>query len=358
MIRCAFYAPLKHPEHPVPSGDRTLARAILSALKTAGHNVEIASDFQSRDGVGNPATQADRQLQAKALLPQLISKGAAAGWQAWITYHNYYKAPDLLGPDVSAALGIPYVLIEATRARKRLTGPWAHYAKLAEEATDAAATVFYLTRRDAESLVAYAPEGQRHVHLAPFLPAIELPARSSGNAKILSVGMFRPGDKLASYEIIAETLALLQIPNWHISIAGGGPAEPEIRALMSPFDNNVSWLGACDADQMHSAYDEAGILFWPGVNEAFGMTYLEAQAAGLVAVAQDRPGVRDVLAPGMHRPAPEEGPAALAGQIDRLLNNPAVRDEAGLKARNYVEKHHLLASASRVLDTELKALLS
>jgi hypothetical protein len=39
----------------------------------------------------------------------------------WFTYHVYYKAPDWLGPSVSEALGIPYV-IARRRTRKRAGG--------------------------------------------------------------------------------------------------------------------------------------------------------------------------------------------------------------------------------------------
>ena len=36
-MRIAFYAPLKPPDHPVPSGDRRMARLLMAALATAGH---------------------------------------------------------------------------------------------------------------------------------------------------------------------------------------------------------------------------------------------------------------------------------------------------------------------------------
>ncbi|HAE51501.1 MAG TPA: glycosyl transferase, partial [Tistrella mobilis] len=36
-MRVALYCPLKHPDHPVPSGDRRMARQILAALRHAGH---------------------------------------------------------------------------------------------------------------------------------------------------------------------------------------------------------------------------------------------------------------------------------------------------------------------------------
>ena len=357
MIRCAFYAPLKSPNHPVPSGDRTVARAIIAALEYAGYHVALAAEFSCRDGAGDEACQQALINEAALLKDKIVDQGRSAGWQVWITYHNYYKAPDLLGPDVAKALGIPYVLIEATRARKRLVGPWAQFAQLAEAASDSAATIFYLTHRDAEALIAYAPPDQRHVQLRPFLPTDSLPPESYGSPRMLSVGMFRQGDKLASYKLIAEVLALLKTPDWTLAVAGDGPARSEVETALADHAQRIEWLGHCNTQQLAVACTNSGILLWPGVNEAFGMAYLEAQAAGLVAVAQDRPGVRDVLAPVLDRPTPDAGADALAQQLDDLLQNPEKRRAAGQQSRDYVAGHHLLAAASKTLDTELKALL-
>ena len=144
-MRLAFYAPMKSPTHPVPSGDRKIARSLIAALKHMGAEVTLASTLRSRDGKGDESVQHSLQDAAQSEVDRLSPRGRAAGWQAWITYHNYYKAPDLIGPGVSRALQIPYIVIEATRARKRLTGSWSRYAEAAETATDAADVVFYLS---------------------------------------------------------------------------------------------------------------------------------------------------------------------------------------------------------------------
>ena len=53
----AFYAPMKPPDHPAPSGDRRIARLLIQALERAGHRVELASRFCSRDPQGDPERQ-------------------------------------------------------------------------------------------------------------------------------------------------------------------------------------------------------------------------------------------------------------------------------------------------------------
>jgi glycosyltransferase involved in cell wall biosynthesis len=358
MIRAAFYAPMKPPDDPTPSGDRTMAHALVQAFERAGVSADLASRFRSREPNGNAARQAAKMTEASAISDELIASGPAKGWRLWITYHNYYKAPDLIGPAVAKALNLPYLLIEATRARKRLGGPWDAYARAAEAATEAADAVLYLTTRDAESLRAYGNPSQRLVHLPPFLPRDALPEPCLGGAEMLCVGMFRDGDKRASYELVAETLSHLKAPGWMLGIVGDGPARARIEALMAPFGAHVRFLGALSGPDLEQAYRNAGILFWPGVNEAFGMTYLEAQAAGLVVVAQDRPGVRDILAPGLTRPAPEAGVEPLAAQIDALIADDSLRARHGAAARRFVRDHHLIDDASQRLRQVIDEVLA
>ena len=351
----AFYAPLKPPTHPVPSGDRSVARALMAALAYAGHDVTLASDIRLYDGAGNADVQAQLARDAEREVARLSQTPEAARWSHWVTYHNYYKAPDLIGPPVSAALNIPYLQIESTRARKRLSGPWAGFAAAAEAASDAARTIFYFTQHDAETLRRDAPDGQALVHLPPFLNHMHLPAPSDLSGPLLSVGMMRPGDKVASYRLIAEALTLVPSHvDWRLDIAGDGAARDDVTALIAPFGDRVRMLGAVSSDDLAEFYGTARALLWPGVNEAFGMAYLEAQAAGVPVIAQDRPGVRDVVA-GTH-PAPDAGPAALARTIATLWTDDRTARQAAQDARDKVASTHLMPHAARILSQAIGAL--
>src|SRR4051794_30868886 len=128
-IPVAFYAPLKSPGHPAPSGDRTMARLLLRALGRAGFRPTVASALRSWDGAGDPACQERVRraagAEAQRLVQSLSSLPTKERPRLWFTYHVYYKAPDWLGPFVSEALGIPYVVAEGSRAGKRADGPWA-----------------------------------------------------------------------------------------------------------------------------------------------------------------------------------------------------------------------------------------
>ncbi|WP_232825388.1 glycosyltransferase family 4 protein [Albibacillus kandeliae] len=352
-MKLAFYAPMKPPGHPTPSGDRAMARNLMLALGER----ETVSDLRLYDPAGDAGAQ-DRLFEAaRDEAARLVDALTGAPPQAWVTYHNYYKAPDLVGPAVCKALNLPYVLIEATRAKSRLTGPWARFASAAEAASDAADLIFYLTEQDRATLERDRPAGQDLRHLHPFLPLESLPspaADAGSQATLLAVGMMRQGDKLASYRVIAEVLGLISHPDWRLEIVGDGDARDEIAALMAPYGDRVRQLGRLDGPDLAAAYARAAAFVWPGVNEAYGMVYLEAQAAGLPVVAQDRPGVRDVLAtPGTPL---EDGAPAVARRIDALLADRTARQAEGERARAHVAAHHLLPAARETLLPAIRAL--
>ena len=133
-MRIAFYAPLKPPTKGAPAGDRDIADLLIEALARSGHAVELASTFSSYDGEGDMDRQAALRDRGVALARQLVAQWRTGTRVAqpdlWFTYHVYYKAPDWLGPPLSAAYGIPYVIAEASHAPKRAGGRWAigHYA--------------------------------------------------------------------------------------------------------------------------------------------------------------------------------------------------------------------------------------
>lgn len=353
MSTVAFYAPLKSPNHDTPSGDREIARSLMLVLRQAGFEPSLVSELRSFEKTGDIAAQNTLITHANAEIPDILDRGRAEGWAAWVTYHNYYKAPDLLGPTIADALAIPYVQIESTRARKRLTGPWAQFAELAEHAAHRADAIFYFTQRDSIALKDYAPDGQRLVHLHPFLPWADLPDPSTRTGGILTPAMMRPGDKFDSYRLIAKTLMKTQ-GDWTLDIAGDGTARPEVEALMAPFSDRVRFLGLLDTDGMSRAYQTASLLFWPGVNEAIGMIYLEAQARGIPVLAQNRPGLIDVLDPRGIYPAPQDGTKALVHQLETLLRDPPLPDPI----RQHIADHHLLGAAAQTLGDGIQSLIT
>lgn len=176
-MRVAFYASLKAPDHPVPSGDRAIARLLLAALRRAGTargwDVEVACRFRSYDGRGDAERQARlRDIGARLadrLIRRYLEDPAERRPRLWFTYHLYHKAPDWLGPAVSERLGIPYVVAEASHAAKRAGGAWSIGHEGAGQAIRQADAVLALNRDDVPGVRSVVRDPSRIVLLAPFL---------------------------------------------------------------------------------------------------------------------------------------------------------------------------------------------
>lgn len=359
MAGIAFYAPMKPPTDAVPSGDRTMARALVAALAGMGlGEVRLISDLQSRDGKGDSSRQ-DKILRAAGAEIERLSEEKPP--TLWLTYHSYYKAPDLLGPALSRHWNIPYALVEATRAAKRLTGPYARFAAAAEAACDAADVIFHMTERDREALERHRPPHQTLIKLRPFLNQEALNTATNrhadgGPTHFLACAMFRTGDKLESYRALATALALVRSDDWILTIIGDGPRRADVESLFSAFGDRVIFLGALAPEQLADHFASADILLWPGVGEAFGMVYLEAQAQGCPVLAEDRPGVRDVVRDGGWLVAPED-PSAFATAIEMLMTDDEARLAVGRKARVQIAADHLLDAARVNLKAGLEPLI-
>src|SRR5712692_386544 len=102
-MRVAFYAPLKPPDHPIPSGDRRVAQLLLDALRTAGHQPFVVSRLRSYDPTGDRGHQARLRALGRRSVERLVRgwrQEPQAAPELWFTYHLYYKAPDWLGPSI------------------------------------------------------------------------------------------------------------------------------------------------------------------------------------------------------------------------------------------------------------------
>jgi glycosyltransferase involved in cell wall biosynthesis len=358
MPRIAFYAPLKPPDHPIPSGDREMARLLLAALKAAGFETEIASSLRTLDSNGGR----DFSAEAAAEIARLL-----AGYRAqpgsrpdlWFTYHVYYKAPDLIGPVVSKALGIRYVIAEGSRAPRRAAGRWAISHAQAEAALDAAALILILNPGDREMLEAARPAGQRLVDLPPFIDACKWPelepCRGEGERRLLAVAMMREGDKLASYRLLAEALSVVRASSWRLDIVGDGPARLKVEAAFARFGDRIRFHGRIDdAAVLARLYADADMLVWPAVNEAFGMVFLEAALQGCPAAAGNFGGVGSVVINGRTGLLTRPGDAQdFAWALERLMGDEILRRTLSAGALNFVREKRSLAGAARLLRTAL-----
>jgi hypothetical protein len=170
--------------------------------------------------------------------------------ELWFTYHLYHKAPDFLGPAVSRALDIPYVVAEASVAAKQRHGKWAlGYWESMTAIERASATIFFNPADFAGVRTVRGP-ARDDEYVPPFLDlaAFSAPSsifrrnatasspRSAGlvdrrkRLRLITVAMMRPGAKLASYRLLADALTLVLSADWELVLIGDGNARGDVEA--------------------------------------------------------------------------------------------------------------------------------
>jgi glycosyltransferase involved in cell wall biosynthesis len=350
-MRIAFYAPLKSPNHPVPSGDRQMARMLMAALIRGGHAVGIVSELRAFSA----SSALGAHDEVRRIAQQEVAR-IAANWERetppdlWFCYHPYYKAPDFIGPELTHRFRIPYVTVEASWSSRRAVDGWAESQEVVAHGVRQAAVNICVRLKDREGLKRIAPHG-RFQMLDPFIDVEPFRSVSPqlGSRRIVTVAMMRPGDKMDSYRMLARALERIEHLPWTLSVVGEGPARDEVRAEFARLDpSRIEWLGEKAPQDIPALLAQGALYAWPGFGEAYGLAYLEAQAAGLPVVAQDIEGVPAAVRNGITGIlTPAGNVAAFADALARLLGDAGLRRSMSEAARGFVmlERSFGIASA-------------
>ncbi|MFV2054246.1 glycosyltransferase family 4 protein [Aliiroseovarius sp. YM-037] len=358
-MKIAFYSPLKPPDHAIPSGDRLMARLLMQSLAGAGHVVDVASRLRSflrdpTDATAHAKIIAEAEQERARLTRKWETDGPP---DLWFCYHPYYKAPDLIGPALCTAFGVPYVTAETSYSRRRNRGLWASFQAEVLAGTELAAVNICLTERDRDGLY-QAATNARFARLRPFIGIKIFTASLSDQQppRLVTVAMMRAGDKMDSYTRLVAALDLIRDQPWHLSIVGDGALQAEVRELFSGFaDDRIIWHGQLDRGEIADLFAQSTLYTWPGCGEAYGLAYLEAQAAGLPVVAYNTAGVPEVVSDGQTGIlTPVGDDMAYANAISRLLNDEVERRKMADAARNRVIEAHSIEAATASLSAILE----
>jgi glycosyltransferase involved in cell wall biosynthesis len=352
-MKVAFYAPLKSPSHPVPSGDRLMARLWMKALEELGHEAEEISGFRSYLPNDHQEPFRVAQREAEREIERISAQWRQSGPPGlWFTYHPYYKSPDFLGPELCRAFSIPYITAEASYSRRRNTGAWAISQAVLLEGIRQAVVNLCLTCRDQEGLARVA-SAARFARISPFIDTtafIDVAAAAAGR-RLITIAMMRSGDKFDSFRMLSAALSLLKDSQWTLTIVGGGPLRREVEQLFADIaPERLEYLGEVSPQAVPALLARSSIYVWPGCGEAYGLAYLEAQAAGIPVVAQNTAGVPEVVKNGRTGILTPEGDVpAFAAAIQHLLSDERAREEMGAEARRLtLAKHSLVQAVARL----------
>ena len=385
----AFYAPLKSPLHPTPSGDRKIARLFIQALEQGGYHVELASQLRTFDKKGDSQRQQRLIALAKKEATRIMRRWQKKGFspQVWFSYHLYYKAPDLIGPIICQTLNIPYIVAEASWAEKRAHGGWAQYHQQVAVGLKLASKVICINPKDKIALTDFYSQQRQGSHsplVSLNLFIDDLPVNDNNfpvineysqvtdslNKKalnrnrqsladkygvdsnlpwLITIAMMRSGDKYHSYQQLSAVVDSLQQP-YQLLIIGDGVMQTEVRTLFARHQQ-VKFAGALENSQIRQLLVHFELLVWPAINEALGMIFLEAQQAGVAIVAGDQGGVSSIVKHNVTGTLVDAHNAqAMSVTIDELLNAPAQLKAMQQAAKHYVTLHHSIAASAQLLN--------
>jgi glycosyltransferase involved in cell wall biosynthesis len=131
-------------------------------------------------------------------------------------------------------------------------------------------------------------------------------------------------------------------PDLRWVVAGDGPERPALERLATELalGGKVKLLGQLPPAEARAAAQAATVFALPSVDEAFGVAYIEAMAAGVPAIGclgEDGPEEIAASGPGIRLVAPGD-PEGLAAELRALLDDAAWRRELGDGARATVQR--------------------
>ncbi|MFZ0612654.1 MAG: glycosyltransferase family 4 protein [Desulfobacterales bacterium] len=351
-----FYAPFKPLGHDRPSGDLVIGSGLYDYLAARGHRLRVATSLRSRWIFWKPWMVPRVLTERRRLLRRL----GADTPDLWLTYHAYFKGPDVIGPWVAARAGVPYVIFQGAYATKRrrdlksLAGFW-----LNRRALRVARHVFVNKRVDYLNMRRLLPP-ERVSYVSPgILPrdfSFSETARRDLRRKwrvaetpvVLTAAMFRPGVKYRGLAGVIEACGRLRRNglDFRLVIVGDGRQRSRlVRLAQTELPGKVLFAGQVPRTEMVRFYSAGDLFVFPGIGESLGMVYLEAQSCGLPVVAVDNAGVPEAVADGITGVlVPPDNMDAFTEAIADLVADTGRRQTMGRAARAYIRQNHDLTT--------------
>ncbi len=368
-MHIALYTPFKPLGHQRPSGDLVIATGLLEYLTAKGHHIWQAGPLRARWIYWKPW----EWIRWLRVYGQACRKISQYGIDLWLTYHAYYKAPDVLGPWVSKAGQIPYVIFQGiySTKRRRHALTWPGFI-LNRTSLTAAKYIFSNRQEDLHNLKRLIPqEHLSYVRPGIYPEAFQFDAGARQKLRqtwgvgetpvILSAAMFRSDVKTEGLEFLLQAcgrLAKIDKSFWLV-IAGDGKERQKLERLAhEQVPGRVRFVGKIKREHMAQFYSAGDIFVFPGIRESLGMVYLESQSCGLPVVAFDNGGIPEVVASGQTgflTPLRQAEPFGSA--IQKLLQDKGLRRSMGERAAAYVRQEHNLNRNYGEMEKQLRRIV-
>ncbi len=351
-MKIAYYMPFKPMGHPNPSGDLMIGTELHDYFIRKQHDIRLMSRLRCRWVYKKPLLW-PKLIQERS---RILKEGRRFRPQLWLSYHSYYKAPDLLGPLCSKRMQIPYVIFQgiySTKRRRKLnTLPG---FLLNRHSLCAAHMVFTNKHQDKKNLLRLLPQKRVH-YIPPGIRPKEFTYSAAARRKfhekwkvknktvIITAAMFRPGVKTEGITKVIEACDHLkqQGKDLLLIIAGDGHTRELLEAMARErLSDSVCFIGKVPRHELYKYYSGADLFAFPGIEESLGMVYLEAQACRLPVVALNDWGAKEAV---LHKQtgllSPSSSSSSFTNDIQELLDNPNLRQQMGRQAEQHILDNH------------------
>ncbi len=182
----------------------------------------------------------------------------------------------------------------------------------------------------------------RVVHLGADLPGGQRPRPPEGERSLVTVAHLvarkRHGDVLRALAVLGD-----RHPRLRYRVIGDGPERTALEGLAARLEisERVDFLGQLAPAEAIETARASTLFVMPSTDEAFGVAYIEAMAAGVPAIGcRGEPGPEEIAAAGDGMVLVPPGDIErLTQRIDELLSDPHRLREAGQRARATVAGH-------------------
>ena len=169
-------------------------------------------------------------------------------------------------------------------------------------------------------------------------------------------------ERLKGVEVAIRALALLRDSNHddlRLLILGEDSRDADesetdrLKAVTAELGvrDRVDFLGSVAHHELPFFYAASDVCVMPSYSESFGLVGLEAQACGRPVVGSDVTGLRSVVRDGVSGYlVGGHDPAAYAERIGRLLDNPELAQQMGLRGRLLAQRFSWTRTADRLED--------
>lgn len=149
---------------------------------------------------------------------------------------------------------------------------------------------------------------------------------------LLTVNFLHPRKRI---DLFLRAFAELNMPNAIALVVGAGPEKDALQALVRELGlaERVHFTGFIPDEELPALYGASDVYVHTCKNESFGLSVLEASAAGLPVVAVNEGGPREIIADGETGLLVDATPDALANALRALANDPALRERMGEAGR-------------------------